>query len=211
MPNNIPVDVSSGDTVIAATDLSGVKYPKVQLADLSGNPYVASGGSSAVTLLAGDNHVGLVGGVTVNTKVTPTVTASAYSSGKVIGGVISVANAFRSAELSGILHRLYITSKNNIQPTLHIYLFDTNPSNGTYTDQVALTWNATDFGYVVGCIQIVASNWVSDGTKAVADLPGLNEVLLSTSTTLYALAVIQGAFTPGSTSDFTIGFNILQD
>ncbi len=133
------------------------------------------------------------GGLAVNKRLTPTVTAGAYAAGQVVGGVQTLTNAVRSGILSGILHGIFVKSKGTSTPALTLYFFDTNPSNGTYTDNVA------------------AADFIAAGSKGTAHYAGLGIPLVLTGTSLYVLAVATGAFTPASTSDYTIDLNILQD
>ncbi len=151
------------------------------------------------------------GGLAVNKRLTPTVTAGAYAAGQVVGGVQTLTNAVRSGILSGILHGIFVKSKGTSTPALTLYFFDTNPSNGTYTDNVALTWNAADFAFLVHTHTVSAADFIAAGSKGTAHYAGLGIPLVLTGTSLYVLAVATGAFTPASTSDYTIDLNILQD
>lgn len=174
-------------------------------------------GSGGVGLPAGENHIGAVGGGTA--LITPTVTVtsgSAYASGNILGGKLTLTNAMRVSGGSGVWQGLFLQDAANQKPALDILLFDSDPSNGTYTDKTAFTYNASDRPKCIRKFSVAASDWTTiqgGSAVAVADLaPGGKPVVASGSRNLYALLVLNGS-TPtfAAATDLVVRFGFLQD
>lgn len=166
------------------------------------------------TLQAAENHVGLVGGSTA--IVSPAITTSAspaYSPGDVVGGVLPLTNALRVSGGTGILQSLLIKDTTNQKQPLTILLFNANPTNGTYTDNGALSLNATDAAMIIRKINVGAADYETVGTTAIADIGvGGKPVKAASGTSLYALIITTGTPTYGANAtSLYVNFGLLQD
>jgi len=148
--------------------------------------------------------------VTASVQVTPTVAAAAYAAGNEVGGLLTFANAFRSAS-SGIIQSVVITCK-SIQTAIgmKLYLFKANPSNTTWTDKTTPAINAADITNLIG-VYSLANGDSGLGTVTVWNLPGIGQGVVGSTTSLYGVLVTTGAPTFASTSDITVTVSVLQD
>lgn len=160
-------------------------------------------------LAAGTNAIGQVGGKTAKVAVSPTVTASAYTTGNIVGGKITFSNALLTAG-SGILESISVKSKTTQTASFALAIFDSNPSNSTWTDKTAPAINAADLPFLVGIYSLSVSP-ISLGTGSVYNLNGIGQALNAGATTLYGILIVTGTPTFGSTSDITVTLGLLQD
>ena len=156
--------------------------------------------------------------------VTPTITASAYSAGNCMGGLLTLANAFR-AVASGVgtgatarLTGLTVIDKGNQKAALTILLFDRKPAS-TYADKATPSIGA-DQANIVGQIKVATADYTSNGGDspqvAVAEeqcsiLLQTNDPTAANRLNLYAVVITTGTPTPASTADLTLKFKIQQD
>jgi hypothetical protein len=175
--------------------------------------FTVSAFAGTAALLPSENYVGKVGGPT--TIISPTITVStspAYTANDVVGGKLTLTDALRVSGGTGILQSLCIIDKGNQKAALEILIFDSNPSSGTYTDNGAFSWNATDGAKLIRRISVLASDYTTFGTAAIADLSTGGKVLkASGSKNLYAVIVTTGTPTYVATTDLIVRFGILQD
>lgn len=196
--NPIGTDPGSGakGALVVQGSASGISMP-VSLASLP-------------ALAAGTNAIGQVGGKTAKIAVTPTITSgSAYTTGNVVGGKLTFSSALLTAG-SGVLESISIRCKSVQTATFLLALFDSNPTNTTWTDKTAPSINAADIPFLVGIYQL-ASFSSSLGTHTIYNLNGISQTLAAGATTLYGVLVVTGTPTFASTSDITAVLGILQD
>jgi hypothetical protein len=149
--------------------------------------------------------------VTGAIQVTPTITAGPYTAGYPIGGVLTFANALGAAN-SGVVESINVVAKASTQTAgMKLYLFTTNPSNGTYGDHAAPIWNSGDAAYLVGVYTIAtADNGL--GTMTVWNLDGVSKAVHASSTSLYGILVPSAATAAfASTSDVIVTLSTLKD
>lgn len=146
--------------------------------------------------------------------ITPTVTGSttpAYSVGDSLGGKITLSSAVRLAGGTAVLQSIMLLDRSNQKPTGMIYIFDSDPTTATLTDNAAAALSTADLK-VLAAIPVVTDDWVSVGTKALANLVGLGRVLKAVSgTTLYAAFVLDNTPTLAATTDVQMRFGLLRD
>jgi hypothetical protein len=181
--------------------------------------------TAGAPLAAGENHVGEIGSNQIKVDVAQTVTASAYSSGNALGGLMTIANAARNsgaagtAGTGGIVTGMQLNSKalqSGVQ--VDVFYFDANPTGSTCTDKTAFVIANADFNKVVG-IQSIPSTpangagWFGATTTGAVGIPSYFPVTydLASSTSIFACAVVRAAITPGSTSDISFKFNVLRN
>jgi hypothetical protein len=166
--------------------------------------------SQATAIPAGTNTVGAVLGVTTEVTVTPTVTASAYAANNVLGGIMTFAAAL-PATFSGILQSITAKFKGTaVTGNINVAIFKASPSNGTYTDHAAPTWNAADMANLLGIYQLTTPLALGAATMTVYDLDGIGKTILGAATSLYAVVTVGGTPTPASTTDFSLALGVLQ-
>lgn len=145
--------------------------------------------------------------------VTPAVTAGAYSTGEVIGTKMTIANAIRGRDSpSGILQSIGIASKAALTVTVDVIIFTADPSASTIADTDAIAIDVADVAKVLPGTPVAVATKTDLGTPDYVTERNLAiPYYLAAGTSLYAVAVIRGSHTPGSTSDLTFRFALMPD
>jgi len=135
-----------------------------------------------------------------DTSVNPTISTSAYSAGQCIGAVLDFGAMARANNGGVLITSATLIDTSNQKQTIVLFLFNQNPTNGTYTDHATPTANATDMSYVRGFIPF--GTYSSISTMGASSIPnvGLHIVCGGSQTHLYGVAIIAGAATYGSTA-----------
>ena len=150
---------------------------------------------------------------------TPTISTSAYASGQVMGGLLTFSNAFSLRTCSGILLAAEVTDKSKQDIALELLLFGANPSSTTFTDQTALTINATDLANVLGVIYFNPSTgspsnhfiYSNYSVHYVGSLAIPIRGVTASQRNLYAALIARGAGTWATSSDVSVMVSIEQD
>lgn len=222
-----PMPVNFTNTTLAVT---GTFYQATQPVSLASAPLptgasteatlaalsakITACNTGAVVLGAGELHMGEVGGNSLPVKPTITVTASsAYAAGNVVGGVLTLTNAVRKTNGTGVFQNLELLDFDNQKPLLDIFIFSQNPSNGTYTDKAAISWNATDLGFKIAHVTVTSADWKTVGSVASTILPSIAKVIAATngSANLYAIMVTSSTPTWTGTGKLAATFGFLRD
>ena len=234
MADNVAITAGTGTTIaadeVADGTLGTVKVQYVKLMDgtlnsvtkatIATTPQTLSAGYQLVALAtdsvnanglatAANSSPVVIAPQTTDVSVTPTVTAGAYTAGNVLGGIMNFINIVPSVGSNGVLQS--ITAKfraTAVTGSLEVAIFRANPSNGTYTDHAAPTWNAADMPNLLGIYTMSTVN-SKLGTMAIYNLDGIGKAFVSSSTSLFAVVIVDGTPTPASTSDFTLGLAVL--
>lgn len=138
---------------------------------------------------------------------TPTVTSNGvYASGRVIGGKMT----FTRAANGGTLMSATVTSKSILTTTLKLLIFTTNPTNSTWTNNVAPAINAADVPFLLTSIPLNAPD-SSAGGLTVWSTGGLG--LQFSASNLYGILINTSAatLTSASTSDISVQLGISED
>jgi len=152
---------------------------------------------------ANEGHIGEVAGSMITVSVTPTISTSAYAADDVVGGIITLSAIARATAKSGYITYIDIVSKTAVAQALDIILFKATPASGTYTDNGALTLSAGDEANILGHARI--DTWRPlGGTKTVGAVECRIPFQGQAGTDLFILILTRGAFTPGTTSDWTL-------
>jgi hypothetical protein len=193
-------------TTLAALDASGAPHTIIAYTD-------GTNFSFAHPLL--DNTGAIISPAvatgSVHLTASPTITAGAYTSGMVVGGLISLTGAARVSGGSGLIQTASVTVKTALTAPYDVLFFDTNPLNTTFTDNAALALNALDLPSLCGVAH--CTDLVPLGTPQLLQAPGLALPfkLSGAATTLYAAVVLRGAQTFASTSAVGLTAVVLQD
>ena len=198
-PGTQPVSLATAPT----TPVTGTFWQATQPVSLTALPALTAGTAAIGTVSAG--------GFTATVQVTPTVQAAAYAAGATIGGLLTFANAARTAG-SGLVQTATVTFASGVIPSLDLILFNASPAGGTITDKVALAVASTDLAKVEGVVHI--ADPILLGASSPSVVQGVSAALpfkVASGTTLYGVLVTRSAVTLGSTSDATVTINVLQD
>lgn len=173
---------------------------------------IVGGVAQPVSLAAAETHLGEVGGNSAVLPLTFTVSTSpAYSSGDVLGGKLTIANAFRASGKTAVLQDLYLADNANQKPTGSLLFFNADPAAATTTDNSAFAYS-TDFTKQCGRVDVASSDWSTIGGKATLHNKNIGAVLSAASgTTLYAVFVTTSTPTYAATTDLTGAIGLLRD
>jgi hypothetical protein len=150
-------------------------------------------------------------------QVTPTMQATAYSSGNVMGGIQTITTQ-DEAKLSDILQSVVVYDASAQSSQLDIFIFSALPA-ATYTDGTAFAPSNADMLNCIGVVNVAAADYVAAGTgKSIA--AGKNEAMIGrvvkpsnattqtnnsgAATSLYAVAVSRG--TPTYAAGLSLSF-----
>lgn len=192
--------------------------PKIRYKDLGDDYYAevvaidggtSGGGSTGPTEVFGSN--------TRIVRVNPPVSASPnYSINDVLGNKMVLSGIARVSGAGGIINSIVMTSKVDIPVgvTVDILLFNSDPTNSTFTDNAALAVNVNDLPSLLPGIATLSTKVSLGATSAmlVAQNLGIPIDTLTTDT-IWAVAVVRGAGTLdlASTSDIQFVFGFLPD
>lgn len=159
---------------------------------------------------SGTNAIGNVGGFTGQFASALLGNNKTYAAGQSIGGLITLTNAMRIANGTGLLQSLFIcqyASTLQIQP-IKILLLNAIPSSSTFTDNVAASLAAADAAKVIREINIATSDWttVLANQLATVDLSPGGRCLAAAggSQDLYMVIIAGGAITYPNTANYGI-------
>lgn len=160
--------------------------------------------------------LGNVGGFNISVSSTPTVQNASYSSGNAIGGLQTIAFFRTTAQPSGILNNVLISSQGGSTTAITLYIFNANPSASTCTDKSAFALNSADVSKLIATTPPILTPAVvgvgTTVTMASQQLPISVKNTDGTATVnLYVCAVVGGTVTPASTSDLVFKFAGVQD
>jgi hypothetical protein len=186
----------SSSQVVSVQGISGGTAQPVSLAALP-------------ALVASTAAIGNVGGKTGKISVSPTVTAAAYATGNIVGGKMTFSAALLTAG-SGVLESITLKIKTVQTATFTLALFDSNPTNSTWTDKTASAINAADIPFHIGNFILNGPSSVL-GTETIYNLNGIGKAINAGASTLYGVLVVTGTPTFGSTTDISVVIEILQD
>lgn len=165
--------------------------------------------SSIPSIPAGEAFIGSIGGNTTKNRVNIPVSLTAYAIDEVIG-VGGILNIPLSRVVGGTVQimDMFFTDKENKKPGLEIYFFKQLPT-GAYNDNNPLAFSDVDLTNCVGRVDLLESQWVTVGTKATAQLLGLNLTIsnFTGSANIYAIARIKTVvtYTNAASLDMHIG------
>jgi hypothetical protein len=155
------------------------------------------------------NYMGRVGGVTNEVCVTPAITASsAYTTGDVVGGLITLPSAFLSTN-SGILQAVRLTSKSVQTAEFDVTFFSAVPAT-TFTDKTAPSIVAADVLLTQPPIKLT-NNFSGLGTHTVYGADGISRPINEVGASAYAVITTAGTPTFASASDLQLCASILDD
>lgn len=195
-------------TAIAGAGNVGVQMGLSSAPDTS---IVTVGLDPSQPLPPGTNMLGAVATqASARVAVTPAVTAAAYTSGKVMGGVMTFPNLLAPTTFQGLLESIELKFKASAQTSgFYVAIFSASPT-GTFTDNAAPAINAADTASLLGVYHLTGGLSVL-GTHTIFNMDGIAKDIVGASSTLYAVVVTDAASAAlASTSDMTLALAVLQ-
>jgi len=160
--------------------------------------------------LSGTASAQVVTTKTMVVEAAPVVDTSAYATGELIGGKLTLSNATAINVFSGIINNVVIIDKDKEAADLDVVFFDTDPTATTFTDQAAFDPDDADLLNIICTVSVTTDVAFSDNGMSYANnvncpfrTPGVS--------TIYAAIVSRGTPTYTSSSDLLLRVGILQD
>ena len=155
---------------------------------------------------------GRTGGITADITNAAAIgtSAAAYASGNLCGGKITLLNATRTGVLTGILQGIVLT--NAIVATnipFDVFLFQSDPTNTTFTNNAAFSVNALDFDKLFAIVNV--SGGTNVGPALLYQGTNLTLPFVSATTSIFAAVVARGAITFATSTDLTLRGKVIQD
>ena len=163
--------------------------------------------NSAPVVLSSDQSTVPVSIASTVTVITTTIThqAAAYASGRLIGGKLTFANAVATAGGSGIITDIVLSDKDSQNIDVQLVLFESDPTNTTFTENAALDIHDTDLLNVANIIGNSSGNYASFADNSVARTGGIRYPFkLDSGTTLYGCLVCRGTPTYTTTTSLQL-------
>lgn len=164
--------------------------------------------------------------VTKSVSVTPTISTPAYTAGDQLGGIMTISDVVRQdkqyagaagegyCELAGVT----ILDGSKQDAAIDIWFFNQSP---TVTSADNAPFSMTDANQAAQCIGMVslstANGSYSDAAlNSTGEWPNLNKILripasATTPTNVYAIAIVRGTPTYGTTTDLQFQFHFYVD
>ncbi len=140
-------------------------------------------------------------------QLAPTVTAAAYTTGQVIGGLMQ----FVAQPNSGYVTFGNITlASGGFTGTIDVLLFNANPSTSTVADRGLLVLAAVDIPKLIGVLHL--TDLTAAGVAAIVAGSNLGQpyVLAGAGTTIFAVALVRGGVTLAATTDMTATLQVVR-
>jgi hypothetical protein len=142
--------------------------------------------------------------------VSPTITVATtpYAAGDCVGGKLTLTDAVRVSEGTGVLQSISVIDSSNIKPALEIVIFNADPSAATLTDNAEIAFS-TDVSKISHRISIYSNNYTTVGGVAIASVnPGM-VVQAVGSANLYACIMAVAAHEFVAVSDLQVKFGFI--
>lgn len=154
--------------------------------------------------------IGAVGGNLELIAVTPAVEATPdYSTGDVMGGIMTIADAARLETHSGYIVSVCIKSKADITVPIDVIFFKANPADSTFTENSAVSLDAADVTDLLGAVQV--NTWFDLGTPVIGFAECRIPFKPAAGDNVYAVMVARGTINLASTSDLIVEFGVDQN
>ena len=219
MADNVPITAGSG-TSIATDDVGGVHFQRMKLVDGTLDSTAAIAGDAAngldvdvtrmAALVAGEAHLGEVGGKTILTAITFSLDTNAYSIGDVLADTQVLAACLRINDGTGILLNATFNDKDDQGFGFDVYILKANTSLGTENSAPSISDSNAD--NILGYFSVNEEDFKDLGGCRIACIRNICIPVKGATGTddLYIALVAQGAGTY-SAAGITAIFSILAD
>lgn len=168
----------------------------------------AGSGTSIATEDIGSVHFQkVIAGATTHVTASPTISTSIYAAGDAVGGLLTFANAARTAGLGGVITGVTILDADQEMAPLELVLF-----KATFTataDNAVFAPSDADLANCIGSIPI--SQYSNFSTNSIGVAENLSKSFNLAGTDLFGQLVVRSTPTYTATSDIKVTLNILQD
>lgn len=153
--------------------------------------------------------------VTKLVEVTPTISTSIYASGDQIGGVMTISNAVRidNQALLGQSQLVDVTilDSDKQSAAIDIWLFKSTPTLAS-SDNAAFSITAANM-LSAGCLGYVSvgASYSAAAAVSCSSTTNLGKIVESSTTSIYAVAVVRGTPTYTTTTSLKFAFNFYVD
>ena len=198
MANNLAVKDASGTARdIKTTDTASVHTPHHNV-------------DSLPALVAGEAHIGALGGNSTIVPITFTLDTAAYASGDVLADTQALAAAVRTNAGFGVVASIVLNDEDDKGNALDVVFLDANTSLGT--ENAAPSISDANARNILGIVSVAAGDWTNIGGVRVATLRNINLPIkgASGSTSVYIALISKGTGTY-TASGITGRISILQD
>lgn len=173
-------------------------------------------GATGVVTKGYQAPLGSVGNNLALQVATPGLAGSgAYSSGQVVGGLLTFSAAARGPGMGGLIQSVIMLDQDGQNAVTDVIFFAANPSNSTFTDQAAVALAAADLAAArVGVAHITDWTLAAAATMGIGTDPtfrGIPFQCASGLNTLYAVMVTRGTPTYTGASKVSLAIHLLQD
>lgn len=149
---------------------------------------------AAHAILAGEQHIGQVGGTISVVTVSANPADSAYAPGDAVGGKLTFANAARIPAGSGKVTGAVLTDSSGQRLAADLLLFDADPSASTWSDGSGASLAAADAGKYIGALRLDTP--VTIGVVSINQADGSVPFKLPAGQTLYGALVFRESQLP---------------
>jgi hypothetical protein len=146
-------------------------------------------------------------------SVTVNNAAAAYAANDLVGTKLTVSNIARGNNKQVTIQTITVTCRDDILPDMDLFLFASDPTGTTFTDNSPLGIDVADINRQRGPLRIAAGDWKSTGTSGsrVATKMGLGWAVTSVNGNLYAALITRTGITYTNGSTVQIHFEAFQD
>lgn len=134
-------------------------------------------------------------------------TSPAYSANDNIGGKQTLTGVTSTSGGSAYLDSIDIQVLEAVSASFDIWIFNSDPTAGTYTDNSAMVVGTTDILKVIAVISVTTADYKSCGTVQAANIQVKKLLTASGSTNLYAAYKVTNTPTFAATGNLQIAFN----
>lgn len=141
-------------------------------------------------------------------EIAPAVTAGAYSSGDVIGGIIQFQNVLAPTSYFGLLKSIDLKFRASVQTVEFDVALFIGPPAGSFVDNGVPAIAANDSALLAGIFAMTA-NLSPLGTHTIYRMSDIDQFIVGVNRDLYAVVIAKNAPTnPASTSDMRLRLGI---
>lgn len=133
-------------------------------------------------------------------------TGTTYALGDVVGAIVTLPSVNVTGDTVARLESLSISEESGQAPALTFLVFRETPAGGTYTNDSAVVWNASDMTRRVGMVKVLASDWYVEQGKSMVNLGNVNQIVLSLNTNYFILCIANGAYVSAGANQITAKF-----
>lgn len=156
---------------------------------LSADPSIELGD---VQLVAGEAHIGSIGGETSYIDVALTLDTTIYASGEVLFIPTNIPAAMRAINKKGVLQSVILIDEDDLGIALDLVFLSANNSLGTINTAVSITdANARE---ILGIVSIAAADYIDLGGVCIATKNNIGLVVkpITGATNLYVAGITRG-------------------